>query len=303
MTTVAKKVSPGFDILESLRVHLAESLYYHPRQGYTARERNVELVGDVNGVPYGDLYRDNDTFLMPGQPGEMGRVMYVGKAERGSPRLVLQEEQPHPQKHPRVVMVSGHDFGKEVDTNTVLVGIRHLPGAFVQAPQQVPELRLTSRDGYRQLVNEPFWSGGFHLHVAALDKWDGDFVFNLLNRAVDLTTRLYQLRAIFIPQRPQLMGERIADVFQYVLSGSVLAALTADTPYDALPDEVADGLVFGNDGAVSGWTGILGIPELDDAMKRHGEKAGDFDVPGVGDDLPHLFMPQSLVERSEREAE
>lgn len=281
------RVSAETDIRLSMRSFYAQRIAYPKTGGYAPGV--IEKIGDVEGVPYGDLYEVGDVFLDPVGDNQLGLVYYVAEASPGSNRLLLQLEASTQQIRPRVVVVSDV-FQPEVTQGArVHIGIRSRPtarGGYVRA---LHVNRLLSNDGQNIILASPFWRGSFWLHVEGVDRLETSYVFEMVNSRQKFITDIYKFEIDVFPIRADVVNLENGGVFRNVLTVNVNATVTPATPIDQLPDGMPT-VAFPYD-PISGVSPVIeqATPEIN--FPWYAERVGDYPLSQEADDANVANMP------------
>lgn len=281
-------LSAEIDIAHSLEAHWRETLTYTPAGGLGGTTVVEQKTGTANGLPYGDVYREGDVFLEEAQGGVAGRLLYVASSTPGNPTITLQPDRPQVLRRPRVAAVTEATWPRVLGPE-VFIGIKTKPDARYGVIPALHAARELHQDGNHMLITEPFWKGGFYVHVEAHNRYDITAVTEMINRGFDYTTRIYKFLVEFRPVRFELRNYEINKRWKSVLNVNAYASVTPETPLDDLPNGMPD--VFWP------WTAITGVsPVLAGEDYTPAEKVGDYDLDtsdGVDENnFPPTWPPQ-----------
>lgn len=284
---MSNRVSAETDITLALRKYLAENVNFPKTGGY--QDGVIEVSGNVGGIPYGDIYQKGDLFTQPVGDGQLGKLYYVAASAPGSDTLVVQEEISPSTARPRVTFVTDAFTPELDDTYRVAIGIRSRPSARTGFVRQLSAGRRLSFDQQYVILTEPFWTGGFWLHVEGRDKLETSYVFEVVNARAELLSDIYKFRVRMFPERVDVVNLEVAGIFKNVLAINVLAGLTEATPIDQLPDGMPV-VAFPWDKI----TGVSPVVEQDSTgipLPWYGEKVGDYPLSTEADTAGISDMP------------
>lgn len=285
------RVSIETDIRLALRAYYATRIAY-PRMGGEETSQGItQLTGDIDGVPYGDLYEEGDTFTVPNGPNQLGTIYYVVKAKRGDPTITVVPEQSPGTERPKVVLVR-NVWSPEVTKgkSRVYIGIRSRPTARAGYTRALFAGRVMHEDRQHVIITSPIWRGGFWLHVDGVDRDETGYVLEIVNSRAQFTSDIYKLAIDVRPRRIDLSNLENSGLFRNVLAIDVDAGLTPQTPLDQLPDGLPDNTHWP-------WDEIVGVspviePHQDEPLPRYGEKVGDYPLSETADESGlDFYMP------------
>ena len=288
---MSTRVSLETDIRYALRTYYGTRIAY-PRMGGGEREDLVtQVTGEVDGVPYGDLYREGEVFTVPNGPGQLGTIYYVVHSQPGDPTLTVVEERSPGTVRPVVTLVDGI-WAPEVTKgeSRVYIGIRSRPTARAGFVRALHAGRVLTEDRQHVIVTAPIWRGGFWLHVDGVDRREVSYVLDMLNSRAQMTSDVYKLAIDLRPRRIELSNLENSGLFRNVLAVDVDASLTPATPVDQLPDGLPDNIHWP-------WNEITGVSAVIEAhhnepLPRYGEKVGDYPTSKTADDSGlEFYMP------------
>jgi len=280
------RVDAEVDIRLALRKMYAEGIVYPLTGGYT--DDVITVSGDVDGIPYGDIYKQGDYFTEPVGAGLLGKIYYVAFSEANNPTIKLQQEVSRGQARPKVVIVE--DFIHfEVNDPRVHIGIRSRGTArsgFVRALYGGRVLHV-DRGGF--VLTEPFWRGSFWLHVEGKDRFETAYVFSMVNSRQKLITDIYKFEIDFVPIRVDVVNLEANGVFRNVLTANVTARCTADTPVHQLPDGMPE-VYFGTD-IITGVSPVIEDWDRGEPFPWYAERVGNYPLSQEADDAGVADMP------------
>lgn len=266
------RISADMDIVHSLADHYRAKLTYVPIGGLGGHLATERVSGFIDGVPLGDIYNVNDVYLSQGESGFAGKVYYVAKAQKGDPELLLQPDVPGELARPLVHVVSETSH-PDTDSERVLVGIRTRPNSRYAPVQALFASRSMHAGGNDVILREPFWRGGFYIHVEAGNRWDERVISELINTGMEFETRLYRFRVKFSPIRFEVRNLELQGRFRSVINADASAEVTENTPIHDLPNGFPRvSYPYEN---IVGVTPIVEVPE-----RVYAEKVGDYQVGG-----------------------
>lgn len=228
------RVAAEFDIRHGLRKFFATHITYPKMQGFAAGTI-VDIEGDVDAVPYGDLYQVGDVFTDPVGDGQLGLIYYVVAVDGRNMRLQLESAQGN--MRPKVVAVDklGSPEIAEGDSR-VHVGIRIRPTARSGFVNTLNVNRLLHQDGQHVVLATPFWRGGGSIYVEGTDKNETAYVFEMVNSRQKIISDIYKFELDFVPIRAEVVGLEAGGLFRNILIFNLTATVTPATPIHDLPD-------------------------------------------------------------------
>jgi hypothetical protein len=287
------RVSLETDIRYALRTYYATRIAYPRMGGEETDEGITQLTGEVDGVPYGDLYREGEVMTVPNGSGQLGTIYYVVASEPGDPTITVVPEQSPGTVRPIVVLVD--DIWKpevKKGDSRVHVGIRSRPTARAGYTRALYTGRVLHEDRQHIIITAPIWRGGFWLHVDGTERREVSYVVEMLNSRAQLTSDLYKLAIDVRPRRLDLSNLENSGLFRNVIAIDVDAGLTPQTPLDQLPDGLPDNTHWP-------WDEIVGVSPVIEAhhnepLPRYAEKVGDYPTSDTADESGIDFsMPET----------
>lgn len=288
---MSTRVSLETDIRYALRAYYGTRIAY-PRIGGEETDQGItQVTGEVDGVPYGDLYQEGDVFTAPNGPGQLGTIYYVVHSQPGDPTITVVPEQSPGTARPKVVLVDDI-WAPEVTQgkSRVYIGIRSRPTARAGFVRALHAGRVLHEDRQHVIVTAPIWRGGFWLHVDGTDRREASYVLEMVNSRAQLVSDIYKLAVDVRPRRLDLSNLENSGLFRNVLAIDVDASLTPQTPLDQLPDGLPDNTHWP-------WSEITGVSAVIEAhhnepLPRYGEKVGDYPTSETADDSGlEFYMP------------
>lgn len=286
------RVSLETDIRYALRTYYATRIAYPQTGGYDS-EGVTEVTGSIDGVPYGDLYREGDVFTDSVGSGLLGVIYYVVAATPGDPTIRVQPEVSPGTARPVVVLVD--DIWKpeiKKGASRVHIGIRSRPTARAGYVRALHSGRVLHEDRQHVLITAPIWRGGFWLHVDGIDRLETSYVLEMVNSRAQMTSDIYKLAIDVRPRQVNLSNLESSGMFRNVIAIDVDAGLTADSPLDDLPDGLPDTTHWP-------WAEITGVspviePHNEEPLPRYAEKVGDYPTSETADESGIEFeMPRT----------
>lgn len=282
------RVSAEDDIRFALRKYYAERVVYPLMGGY--QDGTISLSGDVEGIPYGDIYEVGDIFTEAVGDGLLGKIYYVAHAEPGNPTLELQQEVSRGQARPKVVLVN-EAVGPEVvqGASRVYIGIRSRPTARSGFVRALHASRRVHQDGKHIVLTEPFWRGGFYYHVEGANRSEAAYVTEMVNTRVKVITDLYKFEVDVMPIRLDVVNLEVGGVFRNVINLNATARVTPATPLDQLPDGMPQ-VYFPYD-PITGVSPVIEHDSRGASFPWPAEKVGDYPLSEEAD--PYADMPRT----------
>lgn len=266
------RISASMDMAESLVKLYRERLIYPAIGGLGGRAATTEVSGFIDGVPYGDIYRVNDTFLSEGDAFAAGKVYYVARATPGSPVLALQEDVSPESRRARVVHLVENNAPAQRG-NEVFVGVRVKPTARFAPVHALFSQREWHEGNEDIILTAPFWRGGFYIHIDGPNAWDERYISEMVNTGLEMTTSIYRFLVKINPTRFELRNAEIQGRWRSVINMDATAEVTAETPIHDLP--VGMPVVSYPATPISGFT-----PIIENFDQKHAEKVGDYQIGG-----------------------
>lgn len=285
------RVSLETDIRYALRTYFGTRIAYPVMAGVQNDVGITNITGDLDGVPYGDLYQKGDVFTQPVGDGLLGQVYYVANSTPGDPTITVLPEATVKTQRPKVVIVDGI-WRPEIKEggSRVHVGIRSKPTARAARLRALFAGRVLHDDREHVIITSPIWRGTVWLHVDGVERRETSYVTEMVNSRFQVTSDIYKLAVNVVPRRLELSNLENSGLFRNVINFDVDAGLTPASPLDQLPDGLPDTIYFP-------WTEIVGVspvvePHNDDPLPRYAEKVGDYPLSETADDSGLTFdMP------------